>query len=465
MGTKSRGNETVTTTRLPRSRLRALVFVVALVALAWVIRANRRDRLADAIEAVRRAGHPTSGAELDARWPRDPDAQDAGERLTRAAREIRGEDDWSRIPHESGWETNVAADWSPEERAAAGILRSNDLAQLVLLHEALGAPDIRLGDDFAQGIQSRGVEVFGFISSAKVLACVAEWEVLETPSLTADAFGHLADGLEMSRLLGRESGLIAQIGALAVGHITLRGVERVLTRTTATEDQWTTLQSALERVRSKDRSVRALEGELCLGLAAAEVARTNIVPLVSVSGPGMTPGQNWPLQMMGRIYSGLGLLRSDVARYVEIMGLNLDAAQRNPRERVVQMMAVGQMAIAEIAERRVTRRFCSVMLPRVYQALSDDLRYQSRTEAAIAAVAIERYRLAHGGALPASLETLVPRFLPAVPVDPFDNPLRFRPLEVGYVVYSLGDDLQDDGGFDRWGQSGGREDVAFRVLR
>lgn len=63
------------------------------------------------------------------------------------------------------------------------------------------------------------------------------------------------------------------------------------------------------------------------------------------------------------------------------------------------------------------------------------------------AVAIERYRRAHDGAVPATLNELIPRFLQTIPEDPvLGEPLRFRALPDGYVVYSVGPDGKDDGG-------------------
>ena len=66
---------------------------------------------------------------------------------------------------------------------------------------------------------------------------------------------------------------------------------------------------------------------------------------------------------------------------------------------------------------------------------------------AIAVVAIERFRRAHGGALPASLDALAPGLLPAVPEDPFSGkPLLYRTSADGYVVYSVDVDRRDDEG-------------------
>jgi hypothetical protein len=66
---------------------------------------------------------------------------------------------------------------------------------------------------------------------------------------------------------------------------------------------------------------------------------------------------------------------------------------------------------------------------------------------AVATLAIARFRRAHGGALPPSLDALVPAFLRAVPIDPFTGKrIVYRPLADGYVVYSVDANRTDDGG-------------------
>jgi hypothetical protein len=63
------------------------------------------------------------------------------------------------------------------------------------------------------------------------------------------------------------------------------------------------------------------------------------------------------------------------------------------------------------------------------------------------AVAIERYRRAHGEALPAALADLVPSYLTEIPEDPITGkPLLYRAASDAYMVYSLGPDGKDDGG-------------------
>lgn len=73
-------------------------------------------------------------------------------------------------------------------------------------------------------------------------------------------------------------------------------------------------------------------------------------------------------------------------------------------------------------------------------------RRDARLKLLIVEVALHRYKLAHG-ALPDSLDELVPDYLASVPTDPFsDGPLRYHRTDTGYVVYSVGPNGDDDGG-------------------
>jgi len=79
------------------------------------------------------------------------------------------------------------------------------------------------------------------------------------------------------------------------------------------------------------------------------------------------------------------------------------------------------------------------------------------------AVAVERFRN-RNGRLPEALIELVPTYLEEVPNDYYgDSPVRYRRLSVGYVVYSVGEDLADDGGEQN--SDIFYPDIVFRVAR
>lgn len=61
-------------------------------------------------------------------------------------------------------------------------------------------------------------------------------------------------------------------------------------------------------------------------------------------------------------------------------------------------------------------------------------------------LALRLYRAEHGS-FPAQLSALVPRYLDALPLDPFNGqPLIYRLQGASYLLYSVGPDGKDDGG-------------------
>lgn len=71
---------------------------------------------------------------------------------------------------------------------------------------------------------------------------------------------------------------------------------------------------------------------------------------------------------------------------------------------------------------------------------------QALTRAAVVAAALTNYRI-DTGHYPASLDELVPKYLPAVPTDPLDGkPILYLLRDKQATIYSVGDDRIDDGG-------------------
>jgi hypothetical protein len=61
-------------------------------------------------------------------------------------------------------------------------------------------------------------------------------------------------------------------------------------------------------------------------------------------------------------------------------------------------------------------------------------------------MAVERFRNVRGR-LPENLKEIFPHFIEFVPADPFNaEPLRYRLLSKGYVIYGVDADGHDDNG-------------------
>jgi hypothetical protein len=104
----------------------------------------------------------------------------------------------------------------------------------------------------------------------------------------------------------------------------------------------------------------------------------------------------------------------------------------------------------------------------VSPALLSELKAVAQVRLAVTALAVERCRSAHGGRVPELISEITPNFLSAIPSDPFDGrPLRFKQLEKGYVIYSIGEDLTDDGGKTKTANAADSNhyDITFSVER
>ncbi len=124
----------------------------------------------------------------------------------------------------------------------------------------------------------------------------------------------------------------------------------------------------------------------------------------------------------------------NLRRYRELM----QAALLPSDERNAQFMAIDA---AWQADPRTNR-----LLEDPRRLVLSQEKWEGELCSTIVALVVERYRL-QNGSWPELLSVLVPKFLPAVPLDPIDGkPLRYRRLVDGVVIYSVGSDGIDNGG-------------------
>jgi hypothetical protein len=105
------------------------------------------------------------------------------------------------------------------------------------------------------------------------------------------------------------------------------------------------------------------------------------------------------------------------------------------------------------------------LLPAVQAFVAAAGRFGATLHASECLIALRRWQITHGGALPGDLATAFrDAGQPAVPIDPFDGkPMRLVLVEGKPVVYSVGKDGRDDGGLrDSDGDRHGC-DLTFRL--
>ncbi|MCC6949886.1 MAG: hypothetical protein IT433_00415 [Phycisphaerales bacterium] len=89
---------------------------------------------------------------------------------------------------------------------------------------------------------------------------------------------------------------------------------------------------------------------------------------------------------------------------------------------------------------------------------------EARRGALLAGLALELYRR-ETGAWPQTLDALVPRYMPSVPLDPFDGkPMRYSLSGGVATLYSIGADAKDDGGVPPATESGKKNVNSLRLF-
>ncbi len=256
--------------------------------------------------------------------------------------------------------------------------------------------------------------------------------------------------LNLGRAMGDEPFLMSYFIRRLHANNAVRGLERVLGQGVLPESVLAAVQSELAAEAAYDPWGLILRGERATAFQTLGAIQDGLVTASSLRDTGRVAAIIWgrrppPVTVAtfarDRLYD---TFRPDV-RPAQAWALRhftrlLETARLPwPERRVAAVTVATERASAPELARLV-------LLDDVTESADLFQANRARLDSAVATVAAERYRLRHGR-WPASLAALVPDLLPAVPADPFDGrPLRYRRLDDGIVIYSLGPDGTDDGG-------------------
>ena len=457
-----------------RRRWRLLLMLVLPVALVVALVAGIRWHLTNKVEArldmIREAGFPASCEELDAWYPSVPEDENAAP-LYQRAREAcvlePSEEDFKALPFFWGQEKALplTADEDlglsqpyPEATRTrmSEVLAANALA-FDLLHQAAALPRCRYPVDLAHPKQTRFHLLVWCRQAARLLclrAVMAAEE--EDPAVASEA---LCDALAAARSLKDCPDMVVQLVRGACHRIVHEALMRVLNRTQLTALQAGRLAEALAAEVDPESAIRGYAGERCMNIQ--HFMGLKPIHLSEALAHGVRRGPRQLRQVRRVTYSimhvaGGGILEG--LHYLDLMDEYI-AATRLPRHK-------GLEVCNSIEERigwnpKYDESSLSLLIP--WRSLQGFAHSEAALHNAMTALAVERYRL-DKAALPESLGVLAPDYLEAVLMDPFDGqPLRYKKLDAGYVVYSVGMNKKDDGGLIAKHRHEG--DYALRVER
>ena len=251
--------------------------------------------------------------------------------------------------------------------------------------------------------------------------------------------------------------LVEQLVRMAIISVALHEVERILNEAQLTEPQLAELQAKVQSLDNQGGVNRGMLGERAIGYNATQ--HPDVLNQLHHASDG-----NGPSSMVGST-----LLNSPAACevYLELMAESIEAS-RAPYPEALKRSAqindrIKTMASTRNPLERLKYMTSLMMLPALDSFISANASRIAERDLTVAAIAAERYRMETGD-YPQTLSQLVPKYLPAVPADPFDGqPLRMKKTEDGLLLYSIGKDGRDNGGTDRDSNPRGDSDVVVTI--
>ncbi len=315
------------------------------------------------------------------------------------------------------------------------LLQANN-AQLQLLIDAAEKLISRFPLDYSKGFAMELSHLAKLRQAARLLRGVAYAAAFDNnPELACRA---VMAGLAFNRPLEQEPILISQLVRWAVNGIMINTLGDTLGRTGYTDAQLAQLQRALAAGHDPVALRNALVSERVFGIWAYDnISRTlNSVGLL----------RDYPLpdavSVLAQAAGAVGLYDTDRNTFLDIMDRMIQASTLPYTE----SRAIMQSLSSQTGSRFILPNLNALMLPSLDRMPEAMARNDARITQADTACAIERYRLTNG-APPDTLSALVPAYLPAPPVDPFDGqPMRYRREGTAYTLYSVNVDGVDGGG-------------------
>jgi hypothetical protein len=432
---------------------------VLLLGLFVLFRVSGHYKLKKQLQILRTEGYPVTLEELEQSLILPKGARNAADIYLRAFSHYVEWDKETRKPLPIIGKATPPARTQPLDTSTRQLVEkflSDNEQTLSLLHEAAPIKHCRYPIDFAQQSDPSASLQKDMQAAVQLLGLEA---LIASEDKDADKFlASISASLALARSVDGLL-LIHRLTHGAVRGYTYRSIERAINRMPLTDEQLSTLSGWVKASDSSEGFKRALLAEQCLGL------HTFTAPLPEVSNRiGEQEKGLFQVLIFSRM---LGLNSKYALSYTNLMQKSIDALELPDPDRLETFNAIQE----NIHNGKQGCVITNLLWPALARTLQIDIRHQAHSRVTQAGLAIERYRLAEG-CLPESLKCLVPAYAQAIPMDPFDGrELKYRTLTTGYVVYSVGDDLTDEGGTERDGR--GRDargkplpwDITFIVER
>ena len=268
---------------------------------------------------------------------------------------------------------------------------------------------------------------------------------------TAGAAEDIDTILRLAELTGEDPTLIGYLVRVAIQSIAFSAFWDGTAQHAWSDAQLAAFQRRFEGLKQRDSLVKAFRGERLFGKTTFELMREGwLDPDTLGAMESDESGNSFGWGLVPRAW-----LLQNQAYHSKVLDQVVGALQRCDPERGVA--AKGSIWETERVEQTVFdtagrrfhpyRIFTHLLLPGLAKVHAKADRSLTTSRLANTVAGLERHRLATGS-YPKSLDDLVPRWVPAVPLDPMDGqPLRYRLNADGtFTVYGIGPNQTDDNG-------------------
>jgi hypothetical protein len=328
-----------------------------------------------------------------------------------------------------------------DDQAAGELVLKSLAPSAPLLEEvaqAVRRPGVCWPLDYSKGFGMRLPHISAMVNISRIFQGRVQAEL--AAGRPDNAFQDVQTLLALARAAGSSPCLVTVHVAIKILDHTSQVISDGLERHAWTDAQLADLSSELSRIDLLARLPDGLRFERALKL---QIDLNDLKREVLSSETGI------PLRAAATLWPE-GWINEDKAACIGTIQRYIDAVN-HPKE---LPSILGDIEASFFGRRTVWNRIrclkyrlLSLTLPGVTPSAKPIVATQTILRSLATACAVERYRMAHGR-LPATLEGLVPAFLPSIPTDPLTGmPLCYMPSESSsYLIYGSGWDQTDNSG-------------------
>ncbi|MBI5091089.1 MAG: hypothetical protein HZB26_01435 [Candidatus Hydrogenedentes bacterium] len=365
-----------------------------------------------------------------------------------------------------------ARDWTIDEQAAAKNFtdEARPLIQEIRRLANLGGPAIEL--DYSKGGAIELPHLAPLRTCARLLGIDADVQAQQ--GNYEEAAEDILASFKLGNAIKDEPILISQLFRCAMDGITYAGVQEALPQDGLDPELARRVIETAGRAEAHQNFAESFTLEAMIGLEHFERFRDgNTESLLYHDRTqsmldiwGVLPENRAGQRIFVTAYSSVIVrpwLNMDETTYSETIPRIQEAAQL-PYDQALPVMQQIEQDIADLPHTRVLTR---TLLPDLTRRIAAQARDEAFLALTRVGLALELYH-AQNGAYPTSLDAIAPILGGHVPVDPFTGqPLGYKPSGQSFVLYSVGQDLVDDGGKPGYNDGGGLDyrtgDIVWRA--